>query len=123
MQNNTSFINNQVIKMIFNMHRFHILFIKSFPGARTNEINHYVLPTLIEENPDAVVIHAGTNNIRSKRGQPEEQNERIAEDIMQIGRTCRQRGVNEVFISAITCRRNKDEMKKVKEINGIVKDM
>ena len=99
-------------------------FIKSFPGARSKAINHYVVPTLIDENPDVVVIHSGTNNIRTRRGQPEETIEKIAQEIIDIGRTCRQvGGVNNIFISAITCRAKLEESKKAIEINDMLKDL
>ena len=99
-------------------------FIKSFPGARSKAINHYVVPTLIDENPDVVVIHSGTNNIRTRRGQPEETIEKIAQEIIEIGRTCRQvGGVNNIFISAITCRAKLEESKKAIEINDMLKDL
>ena len=99
-------------------------FIKSFPGAKAKAINHYVVPTLIDENPDAVVIHAGTNNIRTRRGYSEETNESIAHEIINIGKTCRQvGGVNYIFISAITCRSNLEETKKVREINDFLSSL
>ena len=98
-------------------------FIKSFPGARSKELNHYIVPTIAEENPDAVVIHVGTNDLNPKRGRPEKSNQKIAEEIVQIGRDCRFQGINQIFISSITCRRKQEEMEKVREINNITKGL
>ena len=34
---------------------------KQFPGATSQEMAHYCIPTLINENLDTVIIHTGTN--------------------------------------------------------------
>ena len=47
----------------------------------------------------------------------------IVQYILQIGRTCRQSGVKDIFISSITYRSNPNEMKRVREINNILKSM
>ena len=98
-------------------------FIKSFPGANAQEINHYVIPTLMNESPDVVIIHAGSNNLHTRRGKAEQTIDSIVQDILQIGRTCRQSGVKDISISSITYRSNANEMKKVREINNILKSL
>ena len=77
-------------------------YVRSFPGANCNEMSHYVIPHLTERTPDAVVLHVGTNDVRTRRGQREKSNEQIANEIIAIGRTCKSFGVNDVFISSIT---------------------
>ena len=94
-------------------------YIKSFPGAKSKALNHYVIPTLIDEVPDVVIIHAGTNDINTPLGA-----QNIAHEIIKIGKTCQQiGGVNDVFISSITCRRNNEETKKVKEVNDFLREL
>ena len=38
-------------------------FVKSFSGANTNQLDYYVVPLLVDEKPDNVVIHIGSNDI------------------------------------------------------------
>ena len=40
--------------------------VKSFPGATIDCMNHYIQPTL-KRNPDKVVIHIGTNDLKRSR--------------------------------------------------------
>ena len=41
--------------------------LKAFPGAKANQLNHYVVPTLEEFDYDCAIIHVGINDIlRSK---------------------------------------------------------
>ena len=35
------------------------VYVKSFSGANTNPIDYYVVPLLVDEKPDNVVIHIG----------------------------------------------------------------
>ena len=93
--------------------------VKSFPGATSEEINHYVEPALDNEKPDMVIIHTGTNdmyNRRSPKSIPD-----IANGIIKIGKKCRERGVKNIFISGIVFRRPKAASKKVFEINNLVR--
>ena len=36
--------------------------VKSFAGATTSDMSHYVKPTL-NKKPDQIILHAGTNDI------------------------------------------------------------
>ena len=41
--------------------------LKAFPGAKANELDHYLVPTLEKFDYDCAIIHVGINNIlRSK---------------------------------------------------------
>ena len=37
--------------------------LKAFPGAKANQLNHYVVPTLKELDCDCAIIHVGINDI------------------------------------------------------------
>jgi hypothetical protein len=39
--------------------------VKTFPGARTEDMMHYVKPTL-NKQPSKLIIHVGTNDLSSK---------------------------------------------------------
>ena len=46
------------------------VFVKSISGAKTKCMKSYIIPT-VELEPDAIVIHCGTNDLR-RQEQPEE---------------------------------------------------
>ncbi len=39
-------------------------YVKSFPGATTEDMNSYIIPTL-NRKPDCLLIHCGTNDLRN----------------------------------------------------------
>ena len=39
--------------------------VKSFPSAKTSPVHHHVQPSL-DYNPDAIVLHCGTNDLRDE---------------------------------------------------------
>ena len=96
--------------------------IKSFPGATAKHLNHYVEPALQENSPDVVVIMVGSNNITS-RGRLQQNEIEIAEDIIKVGKTCSESGVNEIYISSVTCQYNHISTKKVSAVNELLKEM
>lgn len=57
--------------------------VKSFSGAKIECMNHYIVPTL-KLKPDVVVLHCGTNDLKSK--QPEE----ISENIIDLAKSVSQ---------------------------------
>ena len=99
------------------------VYVKAFRGANCNQMSHYITPNLAEQNPDAVVIHVGTNDLQVRQRQFQKSNEEIAKDIINIGKQCKQFGVNDVFISGITCRKGFHLMQKVHEINDFLQDL
>ena len=44
--------------------------VKHFSGAKTREIESYIIPTL-EQNPETIIIHSRTNDLKSDNS-PEE---------------------------------------------------
>ena len=53
--------------------------IRTFPGAKTQDMKHYTKPTLAT-NPDAVIIHVGTNDIKNSTP------EKVAESMLDLGK-------------------------------------
>ena len=47
------------------MSRNNTVKVRSFPGARTEDMHHYTTPLLWEE-PSTLIIHSGTNNLASE---------------------------------------------------------
>ena len=95
--------------------------IKPFPGATANEIDHYILPHLKTILPDIVIVNAGSNNI--SRGRVLKQsNEEIVEELLKIGLTCRENGVNRVIISGLCYRNSTSLNRKINDINIILRN-
>ena len=93
---------------------------KSFPGATIKQLHHYSLPTLQDEKPEVVIIHVGINDLLSNNVNrtPEKQ---MADEIISIGNTCVNNGVEKVLISSlIFCQRV--EWERVERINKLLKE-
>lgn len=73
------------------------LYIKTFPGATTDCMKSYVIPTLKYE-PDLVLLHCGSNDLRSQKS-PEE----IAESIVDLAKSMK-KDSNDIIISGIVTR-------------------
>ena len=116
---------DSIIKRIkvneFNKHISGTALKKSFPGANCEEINHYIDYSLRNDRPDCVIIHAGTNDLGNKNESKD--NKTIANEIMEIARKCKANGVNQIFISGITCRSGFEVTRKLKDINDKVRNM
>ena len=65
---------------------------KQFPGATSHGIAHYSIPTLINDKPDTIVIHAGTNDLRNTG------KEEIVDNIMNIVGTCQKYRVTNICV-------------------------
>ena len=89
--------------------------VKTFPGASTNCMKSYVKPT-IEKKPDVVILHCGTNDLRSNLN-PDELSMRIVNLALTI-----KKENNSVLVSGITARNDKLS-DKVGLINGLIDEM
>ena len=82
------------------------------PGATPKQLHDYCINTLTHDKPDEIIIHVGTNSLRSDDACT------IANDIVSIVNTCRLYGVNTVYVSAITFRPGLGL--EVKQVNDIL---
>ena len=76
--------------------------IKPFPGVTASYLHHYILPHLIEECPNTLVLHVGTNSIHDRSRNAE----KIADEVINIGLTAKEFGVENIIISGLIMRRN-----------------
>ena len=76
------------------------VFVKSFPGATVSQMHHYVKPSL-EFEPDLVILHAGTNDLRSDK-----EPEHIAKNIIDLAKEVKTE-FNDVILSSIIARADK----------------
>ena len=49
----------------------HLVKVRSFSRAKINCMTDHVKPTLGDINPDHIILHAGTNDLRTKYSQPD----------------------------------------------------
>ena len=94
-----------------------------FPGKKPLFMNHCLTPLLVEENYETVAINSGTNQLVRRDGVIVD-SKTIAEEIVDIGETCKSMGVKKVIVSGIIRRNAGNEVEKRRtEVNDIVKDL
>ena len=91
----------------------------SYSGATSIHLGHYC-DVLLNENPHSVIIHGGTNDIwgGKKRNASSQQ---IAQDIVNIGIKCRERGATSIYISSILTTRIQASNRIGREVNKILR--
>ena len=77
-----------------------------------------LIPTLIDDKSDAIVLHVGTNDILNHAN-----HENVAHSIINIGLDCKNNGVNEVFISSILVKKNPNLTTIVPRVNDPLRDI
>ena len=93
---------------------------KSFSGANTNQLDYYVVPLLVDEKPDNVVIHIGSNDI-TKFNYNNVNAEELAHRIINIGLKCRSYGVSNIAVSSILKRSSFNINQVIYQVNNILK--
>ena len=92
---------------------------KFFPGAKASELSHYILPALNEFSPDSIILHVGTNDLQSRNFEASS----LANEVINIGTIAQAKGVNTVFISSITTRKDKSFLQnRIDEVNNILQN-
>ena len=92
-------------------------YVKSFSGATTQDLHHYILPSLKKDDkPDIVTIHIGSNNVRHNNIE-EFDAQQLANSIINIGKICKSHGVMEVVISSIFVKYNIKLSKVIGKVN------
>ena len=64
-----------------------------FSGATSKQLDHYIIPSLVDDKSDTVIIHVGTNDILYNASY-----EDIARNIIKIASNYKSHSVNDVFI-------------------------
>ena len=81
------------------------IYLNIFRGATSKRFNHHILPTFHEDQPDLVLLHAGSNDIYNLT-KDIINTEKLTEDIINIGKSGIDVGVKEVVISSILPKKN-----------------
>jgi len=93
-------------------------YFKNFDGVNTKKLAHHIIPTLVDDRPDIVVIHGGCNDIYEGVNPL-----KVAHDVISIGKQCRYHHVNKVLISSITVRKDLELSKIIDEVNYYLRDL
>ena len=93
-------------------------YFKNFDGVNTKKLAHQIIPTLVDDRPDIVVIHGGCNDIYEGVNPL-----KVAHDVISIGKQCRYHHVNKVLISSITVRKELELSKIIDELNYYLRDL
>ena len=64
----------------------------SFSGTIVNRLRHNIIPTLMDDKLDTIVIHVGTNDISNH-----DNHGNIARSVINIGLDCKNNGFSEVL--------------------------
>ena len=94
--------------------------IKNFPGTISTEIDHYSIPTLNKINPDTVILHVGTNDVRMVGGVANKASF-IVERELHVLVTVKIVVLKILFLDS--CRKNDVENKLVSDINKLVQSL
>ena len=97
--------------------------IRRFHGARAKQMKHYVLPTLVDESPQVVVLQCGGNDLPTTKMNPTPV-ETIAKYIVDTAKICENHGATQILISGIITRKKQAYMeKRRRDLNNLLQDM
>ena len=91
--------------------------LRPFPGATLKHLKYYIVPSLIDETPDRIILHWECNDANNKNSTLD----KTANEIGDMAILCRDYGVNDIFISVMICRRGKLLNRRVKSVNFLLK--
>ena len=74
--------------------------LNAFSGANIKRVDHFITPNLVEDRPDIVIIHIGSNYITHNTVDQIDVKD-IVNHTINIGKKCLSYGVKEVIISSI----------------------
>ena len=97
------------------------VYVKSFPGATTKDMYSYSQPS-IERKPDIAILHVGTNDLVTRRGEEMKSEVEIAKGIVDLADHIRSHDI-EVVVSGIIARGEKHLDKKREKVNFILEDL
>ena len=90
-------------------------------GANIKRLDHFIIPTLVEDRPDIFIIHIRSNDItHNKFGQIDVKD--IANRIINTGKTCLSYGVKEVIISSIFIKKQFKLTRIISHVNDLLRD-
>ena len=91
---------------------------KKFSGATIRDMHSYTIPT-IEKKPNLIVLHVGTNDLPSRRGEEEKSEVQIAQEIIELANEMKENNI-EVIISGLVPRGDDYEEKEEQSISFLL---
>ena len=91
------------------------IYVYDFPGATIKDMKSYSLPS-IEKKPDMLILHCGTNDLKTKNSEVE-----ISEEIISLAKSVQSNGID-VLVSGLIARGDELEGKRQKT-NFVLSDM
>ena len=88
--------------------------INKFPGAHSQQIQHYSKWTIKHDEPDSIVIVSGTNDINYDNPPSAAA---ISKKVLDIGRQAQKMGLKKIFICGITLRKSRFHDNIIRDIN------
>ena len=98
------------------------MYFKCFSGANNKQFDHYVIPILVDEKPQTVFIHKGSNDI-TKFNYHDINVNYLANRILQVGLKCRYHGVESITISSALVRNDNNLNKLIWGVNISLKHL
>ena len=92
-----------------------------FSGTNIKRLEHFITPNLVEDRPDVVIIHVGSNDITHNTVDQIDVKD-IANRILNIGKKCLSYGVKEVIISSIFIKNQFKLTRIIREVNDLLRD-
>ena len=89
---------------------------RPFMGATVKQMETYIKPIVQNDTPDVIILHIGCNDISNKNMSAND----IAEGIINNGRYCKEHDVNNVTISSLICRSQKNLQHRVNAVNTML---
>ena len=101
---------------------------KPFVGATAEDLHtHHMMPTLKNNTPDDIIIHAGINDTKQladkKGGMTSEVIDILAGNVIRCGQVAKTHGVNNVCISALLPIRGHKYQQTIKHINYRIENL
>ena len=91
------------------------VYVKSFPGATTDDMSFYSVPTS-RKKPNRIILHTGVNDLNKQND-----NGKIAEDILTLAESINS-DESQIFISGLINTADKEKGTRIHNINNILKD-
>ena len=93
-------------------------FFRTFSGANSKRIYHYIIPTLVDDKRDVVLLHVDTNDILSNANDTE-----LAINIINIGFNCKNHGLSKVLISSTLVKKNPKLNPVIRRVNDQLREL
>ena len=94
--------------------------LNGFSGANIKRLDHFITPTLVEDRPDIVIIHIGSNDITYNTVDQIDVKD-IANRIVNIGKKCLSYGVKEVIILSIFIKKQFKLAGIIRQVNDLLR--